>query len=468
MDDIQVKEIFCRPSDERSLLAYCMQDLSNYFAVCAKLSPKDFLYPQHEAMMYLFEILATKGAESLEPNLVIAEATAGDYLEDLGGPKYVQTISDIRVSKTNLEIYLKSVCEASTKYKLHNLLSANIDTIEENAKEGLSSIDLLSSTEADILDLSMSGFNIDEPINLADGLLEYIEERQANKVDLSGLSTGYPVLDKQIDGMIPGSLLVVAARKKQGKSAFLTNIAMHVAYRLHKPILYVDTELNFKEWRSRALSTISGVKEREIKHGGFDDVTYGRLLKASKIIKKGKLYHEYMPGYSVDKLVALYKKYKHKENIGLIIFDYLKEPDSTSIDRQRKEYQVLGDVTTRLKDLAGQLNIPALTAVQLNRSHDIADSDRIARYADVIALWSGRTNEELEQGGNNCGSHKLVIKDTRRGGATSDTGIGYNFFKEFLKIKEVSIDKQYFTNFEKTVNNDSAGEYDGYENEELL
>jgi hypothetical protein len=173
-----------------------------------------------------------------------------------------------------------------------------------------------------------------------------------------------------------------------------------------------------------------------------------------------------MPGYSVDKLVALYKKYRHKEKIGLIVFDYLKEPDSTSVDRQRKEYQLLGDVTTKIKDLAGQLDIPALTAIQLNRQNDIADSDRVARYADVICIWGNREEDEINSGGNDCGTHKLVIKDTRRGGGTSDAGIGYNFFKEYLKIKEVPIDQQYFTNFEKVVNHNAA-EDDAYKDEKL-
>jgi hypothetical protein len=283
---------------------------------------------------------------------------------------------------------------------------------------------------------------------------------------MSGLSTGYPILDKQIDGMINGTLLVIAARKKMGKSALLSNIALHVAYNLKIPVLYVDTELSFKEWRTRSLASMSGVKERAIKHGGFSDRDYSYLKKATTLMKKGKLFHEYMPGYSVDKLVALYKKYKHKEKIGLIVFDYLKEPDSASVDRQRKEYQLLGDVTTKLKDLAGQLDIPALTAVQLNRDNDIADSDRIARYADVICVWGNRTPEEMDSGGVDCGTHKLIIKDTRRGGATSDSGIGYNFFKEYLKIKEVLADKQYFNKFEKVVNNDSAGD-DAYKDEEL-
>jgi len=210
------------------------------------------------------------------------------------------------------------------------------------------------------------------------------------------------------------------------------------------------------------------VKERDIIHGGYSKENYSQIIeKCVRLVDKGRLYHEYMPGYSVDKVVALYKKYKYKEDIGLIVFDYLKEPNSTSLDRSRKEYQLLGDVTTKLKDLAGQLDIPALTAVQLNRDNDVADSDRIARYADVVAHWYERPPDELEEGGKYCGTHKLEIRDTRRGGATNRHGIGYNFHKEIMRIVEVASNKQYFTNFDKVVNNDSASEDMDYEDADL-
>ena len=120
------------------------------------------------------------------------------------------------------------------------------------------------------------------------------------------------------------------------------------------------------------------------------------------------------------------------------------------------KYQILGDVTTRLKDLSGQLDIPMLTAVQLNRKHDIADSDKIARYGDVMIFWEYRTEEEIENGGDRSGSHKLVIKDTRRGGSTSDEGICYWFFKETLNIKEVSPTNQPIMTGEYVTNDKSA------------
>lgn len=454
MQELEIKEMFCRPADERAVLSYCMKNLDNYYAVCSKLAPSDFLYSQHELLMLLFQTLSAKGSEVFDANIINAEAVGAGVLDDIGGLKYIQTISSVHASEKNFDIHLNEVVEAAAKFKLFKVMQEKMDYLVENAKGGVSSSELMGAVESSIMDLTVSNYSVNEPINLSNGLREYIEERRTSGSLLTGLTTGFPVLDKQIDGLIPGSLTVIAARKKMGKSAFLTNIAVELAYIQNIPILYVDTEMTFDEFRPRAIAKLAKVSERDIKHGNYDDDTYKRLMQSADIVDSGRLFHEYMPGYSVDKLVALYKKYKYKENIGLIVFDYLKEPSSSSIDRQRKEYQILGDVTTKIKDLAGQLNIPALTAVQLNRDNDVADSDRIARYADVICLWQKRSKEERDLGGEHCGSYKLIVRDSRRGGATSEEGIGYHFFKDKLTIREVAPEHQYFMN----VNNHSEDE----------
>jgi replicative DNA helicase len=203
---------------------------------------------------------------------------------------------------------------------------------------------------------------------------------------------------------------------------------------------------------------MSNTRERDIKHGNYTEEDYQRIQnRCVGMVEKGELYHEYMPGYSIEKIVALYKKYKLKHNIGLMIFDYIKEPDSSSIERQRREYQVLGDVTTKLKDLAGQLNVPCLTAVQINREGNVADSDRIARYADIIMQWTTRSKEEMEgQPDGKAGQYKLVIRETRRGGMTAEEGIGYYFFKEKLLIDEVKPEFQLKNYNNGVVNNDGS------------
>lgn len=455
MTDLEMREMFCRPTDERALLSYCLKSMDNFYELVSKAGPNDFLHPDNGTLFTLLSALSKQEVRAFDLPMVVntAQQVFGG-LDSIGGIEYVQSIEQMRLDPKNFGIYLQNVLEASTKYKLYSMVHDDLKKIEENAKDGLTGEDLIGSIERKVLDLSTESKAIKEPRNLADGLMELIEERMANPVKMMGLSTGYKILDQQIDGLVPGTLNIISARPKMGKSTFLSNIASYLAYIEVPavPILYIDTEMPFDQWRDRIVAHMAGIKERIIKHGGYSQEDYQKIVEAVKVMQAGKLFHEFMPGYSVEKLTALYKKYKLKHDIGLMVFDYIKEPESSSIDRQRREYQVLGDVTTSLKDLAGTLNIPCLAAVQVNREGSVADSDRIVRYADTIMQWTYRTKEEMEATGLPGGQHKLIVKETRRGGMTPEEGIGYLFRKSTLTVEEAEPPDQMIEYGEKVIN----------------
>jgi len=447
-NDLEGTYRFCDYSNERSIISKAIQSEDHFYTLLSKVSQDDFLSEDSKVIFFLMKTLHEAGVRSFDTPLLLSAA------KDLGKgaiftKDYVEALKNVEVSSLNFDLYLDKLVDDSTKYKLYNDLLNNTNMVFENASSFSStpSSDLLSKVQSDILSLSASSLSIEEPTHVADGLDDYLKSIQDNKVELMGLSTGYPVLDKAIDGLVAGTLTIVAARKKMGKSTLLTNIASYVSVHQGDPILYIDTEMTFKEWRDRVIAIISGVDERVIKHGGFkkDKTIYERIINAATLLKKSKLFHFYMPGYTVEKISALFKKYHLKENIVLGVFDYIKEPDSASTEKGRKEHQILGDVTSKLKDLAGILNIPFLAAVQLNRSGDVADSDRIARYGDVIAFWGLRDKKKAEEEAwdlEDCGFYGLSIKDSRRGGRTGEAGIGFHFFHSKLIIKEVDITKQ--------------------------
>ena len=455
MNNLEMKEMFCKPTDERALLSYCFKNMDSFYDLVGKMEAVDFLHADHSTLFTLFGALAQQDVKSFDLPMVVntAQQMFGD-LTSIGGIEYIQSINEMRIDRKNYEIYLQNVLEASTKYRLYYIIADDLKQIEQNAKDGSTSEELIGSIERKILDLSTESMSIREPRNLADGLRELIEERMANPVKQMGLSTGYPILDRQIDGLVPGTLNIISARPKMGKSTFLSNITSYLAY-IEEPaisILYIDTEMPFDQWRDRIVSSLTDIKERAIKHGGYSQEEYQKIQTAIALTESGKLFHEFMPGYTVDKITALYKKYKLKHDIGLMVFDYIKEPDSSSIERNHKEYQVLGDVTTKLKDLAGLLNIPCLTAVQVNRKGSVADSDRIVRYADTIMEWMNKTEEEMEIKGDAGGQYKLVVRETRRGGMTPEEGIGYLFKKSTLTIKEAEPPDQPIDYGDKVIN----------------
>ena len=463
MTELQ-KDKFLNAYYERALLSYCFESIDNYYVIMARLSAVDFLLPEHNLIcMIMTDLVEKKKIPKIEYSIVVGEADRLGVLKQIGGYQYVNAIMSMEVSLENIQFYIQKTLDNSIKYQLYQRLSQSVANVyDTGSSDNMSAMDMIGNVTNKVMELSMSSRSLKEAINLSDGLEDYVEERRINPVKICGISTGYATLDKRIDGLIPGTLTVVCARPKHGKSTFLSNIGRHVAYDLDTPVLYIDTEMSFDQWRTRILSMMSRVPERLIRHGGYSDYNYSKIMKSVAITKKYKYFHEYMPGYSIDKLSAIFKKYKHVENIGLAIFDYIKAPPGVHF-RDKKEYQILGDVTTVLKDLAGELNIPFLCANQINRQDDIADSDRILRYADVLSYFKKKEDIEIENHGISAGNYKLIIKDSRRGGVTTQDGIGFDFHKSTLSITEAEVQMMGSDYSEDTDDKES-----NFSNEDLL
>jgi len=454
----KVKDLFCQPTYERALLSYCFEGIDHYYTISSKVSDKDFLRTEHQLMWVIMGMLIKRKVARFDSSMIIYEAQKSGVEDKIGGLKYVNAVVNMEFDVANIGYYMRKVLDASTKHQLHIGLNNNLKAVESDAKnDDVSSVDLIGQVEVGLMDLSLKSKFIVDAKNLSDGIDGYLEERKDNPIEYSGMSSGFGILDKRIDGLVPKTLHVVCARPKHGKSTLLSCISSHVAYNSSKAVLYIDTEMPFEQFRPRIISMLSDVPERKIIHGGYGEQEYHNLRqKASEIIKKGKFFHEYMPGYSVDKIIALYKKYKYREDIQLAVFDYIKSPSGADY-KNKKEYQVLGDVTTALKDIAGELNIPVLAANQINRQQDIADSDRILRYADVLMFFKPKSNEEfkkIEEGYGkfrmgDFGSHKLIITDSRRGGTTPPEGIDFQFLKRYLKIVEAQAQRIDYNEYEK-------------------
>jgi len=435
----KIKEMFSQPVYERIILSFCCSSVDNFYDVSSNIQSNDFLCTEHKLIWMMLSALFKSGVNKIDGSMLVNTAQREGVLQQIGGYGYIEAIMSIEFDKNNIQFYVGRVLDTSTKYQLHAKLKTNLNSIEKTAKnDDITSSDLIGKASNDIMDLDIQSRAVKEPINLSEGIDEYIEERKDNPVTFCGISTGFDILDKRIDGLIPGTLTILCAIPKDGKSTFLSTVAAHVAYKLQKSVLFVDTEMPFDQFRPRLISMLSGVPERKVQHGGYTKYDYRNIQQAKEIIKSGNLYHEYLPGYTVDKLNALYKKYKFKENIGLAIFDYIKAPSEVDF-KSKKEYQILGDVTTALKDMSGVLDIPFLAANQISRQDDIADSDRILRYADVIMFFKPKTTAEIEEASVKGGTFRLWIRNSRRGGTTPEEGISYRFYKKCLQIQEAEV-----------------------------
>jgi replicative DNA helicase len=416
---------YSRPTAERAVISLCLQSMTSFVEVSSKLAVEDFLDDSNRSIFTVLCNLAAMGIERFDLPTVASAVNDLSLLESIGGFAYLDALFKSDISKDNLNAYIKNVLDASMLFKMEKQLRKNASYVHNNGN--MSEIDataVVSNIEESILSLSLDTLKIEDGKYLSDGVLDLLREYESNPSVVRGLKTGFSILDRMLNGLVPGSLYVVAARPKCGKSLMLAQWAYNVCLKEKKPILYIDTEMTFKEdFQPRALSHLSSVPERIIKNGLY--INNGKqkeaVYYAAELMSKMKFVHKYMPGFRMEDVKSLVRRYHAKEGIGALFFDYIKMVD---LNEKFNETQTLGHITSTLKDLAGVLNIPVVTAVQINRtgegktrynSSQIADSDRVLRYCNVLMALANKSKKEIDEDGIECGTHRLQILDNRSG-----------------------------------------------------
>jgi replicative DNA helicase len=425
-----LKDKFSDKGSERMVLSCVLNVPDLLIDVTSRVAERDFLSDNHRALYSILASLYGRGIKTFDIMAVVNEATDKGMLKLVGGAEYIDALMYNPVNPANLDVYLLKVLECSTKYKLYRRTEAIQDNILANVgpSDDVDPADILiAKAETDILEVSMAAKQVDDAINIASDLAEVLKSKQENPVDVMGLSSNIVLLDKAINGFTPGSLSVVAARQKGGKSTLLLNWATHIAFTQGIPVLYIDTELSTAEVQMRAVSHLSQVPERLVTNGKYieNEAMTSNVWRAHAVMGKGELFHKYMPGFTMEAVKSMVRKYHAREGIGAFFFDYIKLPETTGND-SFKEHQILGNIATGLKDLAGQLNIPVIAAAQIKRGDsanpktrfhdsDVADSDRIGRFCTNLMAIGQKTKKEIEEDGLTCGTHRLQILLARSG-----------------------------------------------------
>lgn len=444
------------PGTENGILACLMTEPAKMVDAAIKLKPEDFC---EEEAKYLFSIMLAiynkKNGKNCHYDITTLRSIAKesgkeeDFLAKTG-KEYVEYLNLVQKSMVRLEMfesYTDRVASLSVKRKLYRKNEEFKRTILESDK---SPEELMTQERAEIDNLFVTTANHGNKLeNLGDGALGFIEDVMVQKRPILGIPTKFPVLDKTIEGLKRKNLIIISAHKKTGKTAFLMNIGVNVGVYQQIPTLMISTEMSNREIMSRVMANLSQLKEVDILKGNVTTTPdKNKLLEAEKKFKEGKLYHAEMRGFTVEKVVALVRKFVNntvgyddsgKVKDCLVIFDYIKMPSSTSEAMRDKEYKVLGMMADSLKELAGDLDIPILTACQTNRSGEIANSYEITWFCNTFCILQKKTDKELEKDKMNgviTGNQRLKIMDNR-GGTTNEDGINFDYDGSRLTYIEI-------------------------------
>lgn len=249
-----------------------------------------------------------------------------------------------------------------------------------------------------------------QPIsNIIDDLWQEIE--QESKDETAVLQPKIPLLRNYFT-YSPGEVIMLVARYKRGKSAWLMNEALYQAEQGHV-VAYFDTEMSTKEFIIRALANLAQVEVRKIKQGSYSPTEEAMLKDAINWLKTHKIIHKYKPEWKEEDIYTAVKMLQYKYGVDFLVFDYIKSNDGDA----NTIYNKLGKKADYLKNIiAGQLQIPVLTASQLNRNGEIADSDKLARYVSTVMYWKEKSSDDLMgQDWQQVGNYTLQVRVNRLG-----------------------------------------------------
>ncbi len=377
---------------EQSVIGAMIMDKDAIVAAAEIITEEDFYSKQCGT---LFEAMVELNDEGKPVDSV----TLQDRLREKDVPPEVSSLEFIRdllntlPTSAHIKHYANIVAE---KAMLRRLIKLNeeIANVCYAGKDSLENI--LEDTEKRVFNL-VQRRNTDSfvPIRqIVMNAMDQIEKASKNKGNVTGIATGFIDLDYRTAGMQPSDLVLIAARPSMGKTAFVLNIAQHVAFKLEQTVAIFSLEMSKEQLVNRLFSLESKVDAQKLRTGNLSDNDWEKLIETAGVIGKSNLIIDDTPGITIGEMRSKCRKYKLEYGLKMIIIDYLQLM-SGSGGRNDSRQQEISDISRSLKALARELSVPVLALSQLSRAveqrpdhrpmlSDLRESGAIEQDADVV------------------------------------------------------------------------------------
>lgn len=228
--------------------------------------------------------------------------------------------------------------------------------------------------------------------------------RYAAGDDLTGLQTGFPLIDEWTGGLQPGRVYGIGARAKMGKTVLAMNICANIACPpadSHgeprwpaKNVVVWSLEMSDEELMQRMTCAVSGVPsvllQRPRMMDSCDEAN-AKLNVAIKALRNAPLMISDRTDVTIEQIESQARQLRAMGKLDLLCIDYLGLLKLPKMDRHDL---AIAHVTRRVKIIAKELRIPVLLVFQLNRGSEQGGTVRAPRPSD--ARDSGAIEQDLD------------------------------------------------------------------------
>jgi replicative DNA helicase len=392
--------------------------------VSLMVRPDDF-YSEANRQVFRHILDLHDAGQRIDEVLLVERLRASGNYETIGGVAYIAELAQAVPTAAHAQYYASIVRD---KAILRSLIHASTDILRDAYDESTDARHMLGRAEERVFSILEQGSG-GEVASISDVLHESlmrIDARMKHDHAFSGLDTGFDDFDDLTGGLHKSELVILAARPSMGKTALAMNIAEHVSMQRKAPTLFVSLEMSSIELGDRMLCSVAEVNSNRLRNGTITNEERRQLVEKAAEISQAPLYIDDSPSRTMTEIAATARRIKRKDDLGLIVIDYLQliDPDNPKDPRQEQ----VAKIARRLKGLARELQVPVLCLSQLNRQTEAAKDNRprlshlresgaIEQDADVVMFVHRdeyyQTNEEDRE--RVKGQAEIIIAKQRNG-----------------------------------------------------
>lgn len=381
---------------ERAVLGAIMLEKGAYDIVAEIVKTEVFYNEAHQKIYTAMGRLADKFLP-IDILTVVGELKTMGELENVGNAYYVTTLTNTVVSSANVEAHARIILQKHIGRELIRIASM---AMTESYRQEQDIFDLMDTVGTEFFNLSSGHLKKDfKPISSAyTKEINELEIRTTQKLDVTGVHTGFRSLDVITAGWQPTDFIIIAARPSVGKTAFALNLAKNAAYHPTKPVKVgiFSLEMSTGQVTQRIMSATCEVSLDSIRRGKLEPWELERLrLQWNEKLLNQNIFIDDTPGLSILEFRAKARKMVNKHGVGLIIIDYLQLMSGSTDGKNGNREQEISKISRQGKSLAKELGIPIIALSQLSRDvekrsggtpilSDLRESGGIEQDADMV------------------------------------------------------------------------------------
>jgi replicative DNA helicase len=278
---------------------------------------------------------------------------------------------------------------------------------------------------------------------------------------LSGVATGLRDLDRMMGGLQPSDLVIIAGRPGMGKTALATNVAYNVARAWRGDVRpdgrivsanggivgFFSLEMSAEQLATRIIAEQTGIASSTIRRGGIHEEEFEKIKDVSIEMQNLPFYVDETGGLSIAQLAARARRLKRQRGLDLLVIDYIQLLQGSQRRASESRVQEVTEITTNLKALAKELNVPIIALSQLSRQvesrddkrpqlSDLRESGSIEQDADIVMFLYRPEYYKItvdEEGLPTQGMGEVIIAKHRNGSVGS---VKLKFIGKYTKFAD--------------------------------